>query len=249
MTPKARASKPLSKRTRLILRAHAREIQRLGRCAIGDIIEIGRRLSDAKERLGHGKFLTWVAAEFGWSERTAENFMRVYDLSRKSEKFADLQVPISALYLLAAPSTPDKALEAVAMRVGAGNGVSVAEVKDMIAKSRRGSPLRHSIHVAREILSSVMQAPEHWDQILERHLGDLDLDRDQVLAIINQKCSEMLESRRERLLDLKHEMARLEAILAWSNKSPLVFAPFPSKAGPHFSAPFFAHKARRGSVS
>jgi hypothetical protein len=98
-----------------------------------------------------------LAAEFNWSERTAENFMRAYDLHCKSEKFADLDLPVSAFYLLAAPSTPDKALEEVAMRVGKGNGVSVAEVKDIIAKSRRGSSLRHLIHVARQTLRDLIK--------------------------------------------------------------------------------------------
>jgi hypothetical protein len=111
------------------LKHHAREIQRLGRRAIADIIEIGRRLQEAKALLGHGKFLTGVAAEFGWSERTAENFMRVYALHCKSAKFANLNLPLSAFYLLAAPSTPDLALEEVATRVGNGAGLSIAEVR------------------------------------------------------------------------------------------------------------------------
>jgi hypothetical protein len=233
------AHKPLSKRLRLILRAHARVIQRLGRRAVTDIIEIGRRLTDAKGRLGHGKFLTWLAAEFGWSERTAENFMRVYDLSRKSEKFADLGVPVSALYLLAAPSTPDKALEEVAMRVGNGNGLSVAEVKDIITKSRRGSSLRHLIYVARQTLRVICAprySPGEWDQVLDRHSGDLD--RDQVRAIINRKCQETLERRQDQLFDLKHEIARLEAIRNWS-EGPLRFTPCPTKRGPNFELPFW----------
>src|SRR5262245_17702533 len=148
-SPPVRAPKPgpISGRTARILRSHARHIEQLGRRAVRDVIEIGRRLHDAKRRLGHGKFLCWIAHEFGWSERTAENFKRVYDLSLKSENFADLDLPLSALYLLAAPSTPSKALEQVARRVGYGNDVSVAEVKDIIAKSRRASPLRHSIAI------------------------------------------------------------------------------------------------------
>ena len=129
-SPPVRSPKPgpISERTARILRSHARHIEQLGRRAVRDVIEIGRRLHDAKRRVGHGKFLCWIAHEFGWSERTAENFMRVYDLSLKSENFADLDLPLSALYLLAAPSTPDKALEQVAMRVGNGNDVSIAEV-------------------------------------------------------------------------------------------------------------------------
>ena len=183
----------LSKRTGIILRVHARAIQRLGRRVIADVVEIGRRLNDAKNRLGHGKFLTWLVAEFGWSERTAENFMRVYDLYRKSEKFADLQVPISALYLLAAPSTPDKALEEVATRIGNGNDVSLAEVKDIIDKSRRGSSLRHLIRVALQILGVMPCDSRDWDQVLDRHLAGAD--REQVLAIVHRKCSERLERR------------------------------------------------------
>jgi hypothetical protein len=41
-------------------------------------------------------------------DRTALNFMRVYDMS-KTENFSDLNIPLSSLYLLAAPSTPEKA--------------------------------------------------------------------------------------------------------------------------------------------
>ena len=43
----------MSKRTAIILRSHARVIQRLGRRAVSDIVEIGRWLDDAKRRLGH----------------------------------------------------------------------------------------------------------------------------------------------------------------------------------------------------
>jgi hypothetical protein len=112
------ASRALSGRTARILRAHARHIQRLGRRALGDIIEIGRRLADAKRRLGHGKFLTWIAAEFVWSEKTAERFMSVYLLAGKFDNLSNLDLPVSACYLLAAPSTPDAAIEGIAMRVG-----------------------------------------------------------------------------------------------------------------------------------
>jgi hypothetical protein len=37
--------------------------------------------------------------------------MRVHELHRKNANFANLGLPVSALYLLAAPSTPDKAID------------------------------------------------------------------------------------------------------------------------------------------
>jgi hypothetical protein len=59
----------------------------------------------AKRRVGHGKFLCWLGAEFGWSDKTAERFMSVDALAGKIDNLSDLELPISALYLLAAPCT------------------------------------------------------------------------------------------------------------------------------------------------
>ena len=44
---------------------------------VEDIIEIGNDLLAIKEALPHGQFLPWLRAEFGWSERSAQNFMSV----------------------------------------------------------------------------------------------------------------------------------------------------------------------------
>jgi hypothetical protein len=53
-----------------------------------------------------------LECEFEWSESAALKFMQVHELS-KSVNFTDLDVPVSALYLLAAPSTPEAARDAV----------------------------------------------------------------------------------------------------------------------------------------
>ena len=55
--------------------------------------------------------------EFGWKERTAQNFMSVYEMAQsKSANFADLSLPVSSLYMLAAPSTPEEARAEVIQR-------------------------------------------------------------------------------------------------------------------------------------
>jgi hypothetical protein len=73
-----------------------------------DIIDIGQKLTEVKEQLGHENFRTWLKAEFDWSLRTAARFMQVAT-QFKSANLANLNIAVSALYLLAEPSTPEKA--------------------------------------------------------------------------------------------------------------------------------------------
>ena len=60
-------------------------------------------------------WLPWREREFRWEEQTALNFMRVHEFG-KSKNFLDLNLPVSGLYLLAAPSTPDEARQQVIER-------------------------------------------------------------------------------------------------------------------------------------
>jgi hypothetical protein len=64
--------------------------------------------------------LPWLEREFEWTDRHALNFMRVYELTGKSENFSDLSLPVSGLYLLAAPSTPDEVQQEVIAHAVAG---------------------------------------------------------------------------------------------------------------------------------
>jgi Protein of unknown function (DUF3102) len=70
---------------------------------VGDVIEIGRRLSDAKSKVKHGGWSPWLNQEFGWHESTAKRFIAVHEAALKSPNLSDLSIPVSGLYLLAAP--------------------------------------------------------------------------------------------------------------------------------------------------
>jgi hypothetical protein len=207
--------RPIFARTARILRSHARHIQRLGRRAVGDIVEIGRRLRDAKRQLGHGKFLVWLLAEFGWTEQTAFNFIRVHELS-KSKNFLD--VPVSALHLLAAPSTPDQAHWEVAARAGEGAGLPIAEVKVIIANSRKASPPRHRIHIAKQILTEVRKLPgaagsTEVGRIFDSHFAGLDDDsRAGVAYALSFDCSQRIARYRDEIKYLGWEIERLELL-------------------------------------
>ena len=117
------------------LAEHAALIRKLGKRAVGDIIEIGRRLTECRDIVGHGHWRHWLDAEFAWSEQTALNYMRVYEMA-KSKNFLDLNISISALHLLAAPNAPEEACDEIIERVKAGENIPVADVKETIVRAK-----------------------------------------------------------------------------------------------------------------
>jgi len=169
----------------MALAENAASIRQLSKRVIGDVIEIGRRLSECKGLLGHGKWLPWLEREFRWSERTARNFISAYEFARsKSANLADLGIEVSSLYLLAAPSTPEMARVEVLRRAEVGDALPRAEVKCIIDKARgrpvaagslrRGMSVREVIeglgHGAFAELPLVEQA-----KILDERPEDIDL--------------------------------------------------------------------------
>src|ERR1700730_71195 len=115
-------------------------INTLRKRAASDIIEIGQRLIEAKAIAGHGNWLPWLEKEFGWTDQTARNYMQVYECA-KSQNFLNLDLPVSALYLLAAPSTPPEAVETVINRAKAGEKVT-GEVKKVVQEAKSKSSPR-----------------------------------------------------------------------------------------------------------
>ena len=101
------------------VRSAADRIRERVKKTVEDIIEVGNDLLAVKEALPHGQFLPWLKAEFGWSERSAQNFMSVAE-QFKSAKIADLPIQPSAAYFLAAPSVPDEARQVAVEKAEAG---------------------------------------------------------------------------------------------------------------------------------
>jgi hypothetical protein len=119
-----------------VLAEHVEAIRSLGQ-TIANVIEIGRRLTECKGIVGQRNFGNWIDNEFDWAERTAQNFMRVYQLSKtESANFADLELPVSSLYLLAAPSTPESVRDEIIARAGGGVKIKHEEVQKAVAEAR-----------------------------------------------------------------------------------------------------------------
>ncbi|MBQ7124923.1 MAG: DUF3102 domain-containing protein [Clostridia bacterium] len=56
----------------------AGEIRALTATMLTNIVEIGRRMCEAKEILPHGEFGKWISEQTGYSSSTANNFMKLY---------------------------------------------------------------------------------------------------------------------------------------------------------------------------
>lgn len=67
------------------------------------IITIGRCLIEAKEKLPHGEWLPWLSEQIHYSEKTAQNFMRLAREFTNPQALADLGAT-KALALLALPA-------------------------------------------------------------------------------------------------------------------------------------------------
>lgn len=95
------------------------------------MIEIGLALIRQKGRLPHGAFLPWIEAEFGMSQQTSMRFMSVAE-RYGSIKPSNLELlPPSALYELAAPSTPPEVRAEVEALLVDGAKVTVADIRRM----------------------------------------------------------------------------------------------------------------------
>jgi hypothetical protein len=126
------------------LHTAANEIRSRGKHVVGDIIEIGRLLTECKARLSHGQWPPWLEREFAWEETTARRFMSVYWLNGKSGKLQDLSFDVSALYKLAARSTPDTVREEVLERARQGEHVSLKIVAEAVKPQTVAMPVYSS---------------------------------------------------------------------------------------------------------
>jgi gas vesicle protein len=144
------------------VRSAADRIRERIKRTVEDIVEVGHDLLAVKETLPHGQFLPWLKAEFGWSERSAQNFMSVAE-QFKSAKIADLPIQPSAAYLLAAPSVPDEAREKAVEKAEAGEEITFATAKEIVAEARKKKRPRRQKTISADKLAGRLVA------VLERY--------------------------------------------------------------------------------
>ena len=125
---------------RIVVQQRAGEIRERLRRTARDIWEVGQKLSDVRSRLKHGQFEAWLNVEFGWSRRTAYNFINVYEAFPERANFTQVDIAASALYLLAAPSTPQAIRNEFMQRACEGEKVTHSNLRKALQAAKQTTP-------------------------------------------------------------------------------------------------------------
>ncbi len=151
------------------VRSSADRIRERLKKTLVDIIEVGHDLQAAKKSLEHGQFGPWLRAEFGWTERTAQNFMSVAErFGAKTEIISDLRIAPTAAYLLAAPSVPDEARAKAIERAESGETITAKLARKILAEAKRKRGRRRAKAVPAEklhqrLVKALERFHERWD--------------------------------------------------------------------------------------
>ena len=101
---------------------------------VRDILETGHDLIEAKSKLQHGQFESWLNLSFNMTVRTAQRFIRAAEWAEgKNDTVSHLGA--KSIYLLSAPSTPESAQRQVLDDLEAGKPVNHREVREVVQEA------------------------------------------------------------------------------------------------------------------
>ncbi len=170
------------------------EILSLKKTAGDAILAIGHRLIEAKSLLAHGEWLPWLTEQVEFSERSAQNFMRLAREWSNPQTLADL----GAAKVLVLLSLPELEREAFLAEVPA-EDMSVRELKKAIRE-------RNEAQQAQEKMAGDLRLA---NELLERARTDQETERARY-----EQASEMLKMNADLLKKAKEEKQQAAASAA-----------------------------------
>lgn len=187
----------------------AAEIRSYTWSMLTNIIEIGRRLTEAKEMLPHGEFINWCTENFGYSRSQTNNFMRLYDAYGSEQKSlfgAELNVQTfghlnysKALALLALPS-PEEREEFVETHDV--DNMTTRELQQAIkekeeaeARAKQAEKATEEIRNEREALSLALKHAKDQVRELENRPVEVAVEKDEeAIAAAAKEAREQAEA-------------------------------------------------------
>ena len=166
-------------------------------------VEIGRRLTEAKEVLPHGEWGEWLKNEVEFSERSAQNFMKLFreygsfhlsffSVASNPQMFADL--PYSkALALLA---VPEEEREEFAEEVKV-DQISVKELQEAIKERDLAKKQLEELSAERDELSKSLRAEQASAKSLAKEARDALNKADEMKEKVSKSEGKLKELRKE----------------------------------------------------
>lgn len=153
-------------------------------------IEIGRRLNEAKERLPHGEWLPWLKERAAFSERTAQDFMKLAKEYGESAEIADLGAA-KALALMALPVS-DRVSFATEKHVVNGEEKTAQEmtVKELKEAIREREEARAELNAAEAARDKMAEEMKFLNERLEGLTEEVSL-RDRELKALRERPVEV----------------------------------------------------------
>lgn len=171
----------LDEETSKFVLERTREIKKLAKRAVEDIINIGLYLIEIKDKLGHGNFYNWLNVEFNEiSKGHAATLMRTA-VRFKSTNFSDLNILPSALYELSANNVSDEAVEEVLIRARKGEKISYATAKAV--KVRYQNDNRKTSEEENKTDNSQKEPENDGDRVVTQQLKEVKTTEDRSAKI------------------------------------------------------------------
>ena len=212
---------PVPERT---LEVVAAEIRGYTFSMLTNIIEIGRRLVEAKSMIKHGEFMNWTRENFGFSSSQTNNFMQLYraygseqnslfGAELNSQTFGNLNYS-KALALLALPSVEEREEFVETHDV---ENMTTRQLKDAI---RERDEAMKAAKDAEGRLAAEREESEKKDQAIESFIQDRkDLDRQRTEAEARLKEAErQIAELEKRPVEVAVETVRDEEAIAAAAK-------------------------------
>ena len=168
----------LDTETRIVVQQRTTEIKALMKRAASDIIEIGQKLIEVKARLGHGQFTGWFEAELGLERTMATKFIQVAERFGAVDMLKISTFAPSALYLLAAPSTPDSARTEALERAAQGEPITHQAAREIVSLHRPPReivvpPTAYNTSLIGDGLDDAYDPPMEPEQVADLKAGEI----------------------------------------------------------------------------
>lgn len=187
------------------------------------ILEIGKRLVEAKAQLSHGEWLPWLEKKVEFSERSAQQYIRLWKEYGKSATVADLGVR-KALVLLALPENERDSFAGETHAVdGAEKTAAEMTVKELEKAVAERNAARQEAEQAKADLYAAREAAREARDHVEALQGELEAlkNRPTEVAIEQKDATEeqLAAARQEAEAAAARRVAELER--HWSRPAAL----------------------------